>query len=59
MIRHQLTHLSILAQFHIVDIKSIEEISIDPFWKLIPLDEIKNLPLPRLIDRFINENLEL
>ena len=52
--RHQLTHRTIIAQFHFVDKSSISELRLQENWEIIALENINKLPLPRLIERFIN-----
>ncbi len=52
--RHQLTHRTIIAQFHFVDKSSISELSLHENWEIIALENIYTLPLPRLIERFIS-----
>ncbi len=55
--RHQLTHRTIIAQFHFVDISAITDLSLQDNWEIIALENINKLPLPRLIERFIEEHL--
>jgi len=52
--RHQLTHRTIIAQFHFVDISAISELSLQDNWEIISLENINSLPVPRLIERFIS-----
>jgi A/G-specific adenine glycosylase len=55
--RHQLTHRTIIAQFHFVDKSSISELTLQKNWEIIALENINRLPLPRLIERFVEEHL--
>lgn len=53
--KHILSHQQIFAQFYIVDFETVEK---QDKWIRIPRSELVNFPLPRLIDRFLNDELD-
>ena len=53
--KHQLSHRTILARFHIIYVENLNEMKRPPDWELISLSELATFPVPRLIDRFLKE----
>lgn len=52
---HKLTHQNLTVHFY--DAKDLEKRFPDSFW--MPLDDLKNHPLPRVIERFLEEEYDL
>lgn len=57
--KHQLTHRSLQARFYIVSVDRADAVIMNPGWVFISNDKVGNLPIPRLIDRFISDHEEL
>ena len=55
LIKHQLSHQTIMVQFYIIKMSSTAAVNLKPSWKLIPFSEVKALPIPRLIENFPKE----
>jgi hypothetical protein len=53
--KHILTHQVIFARFYIIQL--VYKLNHDLPYLLVPLEEIKNYPVPRLIEEFLNENM--
>jgi A/G-specific adenine glycosylase len=53
--KHILTHQVIFARFYIIQL--VERLNPGLPYMLVPLEEIKKYPVPRLIEEFLNENL--
>ena len=54
--KHQLTHRTIMARFYAVYVKTIKDVVMQKGWGLIPHERIDELPIPRLIDRYIKDH---
>lgn len=50
--KHILSHQKIKAVFHIFDEKPLDT---NENWSIIPMENIQNYPIPRLIDKFLEE----
>ncbi len=53
-VKHQLTHRTIIARFIHIELTS-SEFKVPADWLKIPKETIGNYPLPRLIDRYLEE----
>jgi A/G-specific adenine glycosylase len=56
-IRHQLTHRTIMAKFFLLDLPDAGKLNMQPEWEMIPAGGVYQLPLPRLIERFVMKNM--
>ena len=54
--KHQLTHRTIFARFHFISIPRPYEIMMQEDWVIADPEKLDQLPIPRLIERFIDDN---
>lgn len=57
--KHQLTHQSIYARFCFVELNTMSKLKMQSGWETISAEELKKLPVSRLIDRFMKKHPEV
>lgn len=57
--KHQLTHQKLYARFCFVEFNSMSKIKMQSSWETISAEELKQLPVSRLIDRFMKKHPEV